>query len=105
MSEEAVGTGGRRGGEAAKRAKAHPSILTRREVKSDRLRGTLDNLTDLRPRLSKPDKVVHQIGGEPHIYWVSLIPGPPHCQSQSVWLSTWHLPFSALASAMHLSVA
>lgn len=48
----------------------------------------LYNLTDLRPRLNKPDIVVHQIGGKPHIYWISLIAILGYCQSQSVQPTT-----------------
>lgn len=64
----------------------------------------LYNLTDLRPRLTKTDKVVHQIGGKPHIYWILLIPRLVYCQSQSVKPTTWDFCLSTLPSAFHLLV-
>lgn len=102
MNEEAIGRGGGVGS-SARALRWHHSTLTRRGAESVLL--LTFNCTDLRPRLSKPDKVVHQIGGEPRIYWISLIPRPVYCQSQSVQPTTWHFHLSTLASAIHPRVA
>lgn len=102
MNEEGVGRG-EGVGISARALRWHRSTLTRRGAESVLL--LTFNCTDLRPRLSKPDKAVHQIGGKPRIYWISLISRPVYCQSQSVQPTTWRFHLSALASAIHLRVA
>lgn len=79
-------------------------ILTGRGTGSVSFR-SLHGITDLRPRLSRPDQVVHQTRREPHTDWVSLISRLLYCPSHSVWPATCSFYLSAVDSDTHITCA